>query len=69
MELRICVDCAMVHANADWSGVPDESVAAIEAGLERFPFLAVGEPHGFSWSSCDACGSHLGGDRFTACVA
>lgn len=24
------------------------------------------EDYGFSWSSCDGCGSHLGGDRFYA---
>ncbi len=34
----------------------NEEVAAIEV---------AGEPH-FSWSSCDACGSSLGGDRHPA---
>ena len=28
-----------------------------------------GDPgHGFSWTRCDGCGSHLGGDRFPLVV-
>lgn len=66
-DLRICVDCAMLHANADTSGVDDPSrLAEVLAGLEDYPFVIVGEHHGFSWSACDTCGSRLGGDRFTA---
>jgi hypothetical protein len=67
LTMLICVDCAMVHANADSSGIEsEERLSEVMRGLERFPVLAVLEPEGFSWSPCGACGSVLGGDRFRA---
>lgn len=67
--IRICVDCAMLHANNDLSGVEDDARRAeVQAGLKDYPFLAVGEDAGFSWSPCEACGSRLGGDRMWASV-
>jgi len=66
-DMLICIDCAMLHANADTSGIDSpEREAEVLAGLNDYPFVIVGEPHGFSWSACDTCGSRLGGDRFTA---
>jgi len=66
--MKICVDCAMVHANGDTSGVPEELLPAVLEGLNRYPFLAVGDECGFSWKACDACGSTLGGDRLEATI-
>ena len=65
--MNICVDCAMLHANGDLTGIDNpEREAEVLAGLTNYPFLAVGDHEGFSWSGCDACGSKLGGDRFSA---
>lgn len=36
-----------------------------ECGIEESAEEYCVEPH-FSWSSCDICGSHLGGDRHPA---
>lgn len=59
----------MLHANNDLSGVEDEARRVeVQAGLNDYPFLAVGEEAGFSWSPCEACGSRLGGDRVWAWV-
>ena len=43
-------------------------LARYQAGMEGFQILAVDtdDEGGFSWSPCDVCGSHLGGDRFKA---
>ena len=50
---------------------------AVEHGLEGLEFVSTGiietceecpefDEGSFSWSTCDCCGSHLGGDRFAA---
>jgi hypothetical protein len=67
MDMEICVDCAMVHANNDWSGIEEDRIAEVEQGLEQYPFLALGDDTiDFTWRPCQACGSRLGGARFTA---
>lgn len=68
-DLRICVDCAMLHANGDLSGIDaDARKEEVLAGLEAYPMLAVGDHIGFSWARCESCGNGLGGDRFRASV-
>lgn len=37
--------------------------AAFDARNARWHLIADGEDLGFSWSSCDTCGSNLGGNR------
>lgn len=67
-DLMVCVDCSMFLANGEvddhdpeWPG-PD----AIDA-LWPDHDIALGDDHDeFSWSSCDACGSTLGGARYAA---
>jgi len=66
VDMAICVDCAMVHANGDWTGVEDEGRLFVEMGVDMYPRLVVGEPTGFSWSACDACRRPVAGDRFSA---
>lgn len=62
----ICVDCAMAHANGDFTGMDEATEQRVKAGMERTGYLSVGDDDGFSWSRCDGCLSHLGGDRYTA---
>lgn len=65
--MKICVDCAMLHANGDISGIENEvREAEVIAGLDEFPFLAVGDFWGFHREPCEACGTKLHGDRFGA---
>jgi hypothetical protein len=66
--MNICVDCAMAHANADFSGMDNETEVRVKAGMERTGYLSVNsaDTTDFSWSHCDGCGSHLGGARFGA---
>jgi len=63
-EGEVCVDCAMWHANGDTSGIDDPER---EARVRRMrDVIVIGEPCGFSSSSCDACRDSRGGDRFEA---
>lgn len=69
-DLSVCADCAMLIANGEDSDGVAERVA------ERWGDLAVHlvlscsgcDDCGFSWASCDGCGSTLGGDRHAAAV-
>ena len=58
----------MAHANADFSGMDNETEVRVKAGMERTGHLSVdsADTTDFSWSHCDGCGSHLGGARFGA---
>jgi hypothetical protein len=57
----------MVHANNDWTGIPDDRIQEVEKGLEQHPFLIVlDDITDFSKASCDACRTHLAGARFSA---
>ena len=59
----------VVAANGDWSGIDDPArIAEVEAGIQSYSVIAVGDVFGFSWSPCHACGTRLGGDRFEAFV-
>ena len=66
--MNICVDCAMAHANADFSDMDNETEVCVKSGMERTGHLAVDslDITDFSWSQCDGCGSALGGARFGA---
>lgn len=75
IPIEICCDCLQWIANGegpednpnDWT--PPE-------GEYTLGWLHYPEDHdpedqdnlGFSWSSCDACNSHLGGDRYAASI-
>lgn len=72
-EIYICVDCAMLIANGEsnpeWT--EEEEADHLAAMSKRWPgdqyHLAVGDDEDtFSWSSCDCCGSNLGGTRLQA---
>lgn len=58
----ICVDCILYLANGDWDGDGDPPR---DDGQE---WSFGGEELGFSWSSCDCCGSSLGGERYNAYI-
>ncbi|MCG3771746.1 MAG: hypothetical protein JW384_02939 [Nitrosomonadaceae bacterium] len=66
--MNICVDCAMAHANNDFSGMDSETELRVKSGMERTGHLVVDSVDitDFSWSQCDACDSTLGGARFGA---
>lgn len=70
VDLSICVDCAVWTANADDSGIEDAAefrarFAEHSAGLWHIS-VEADEGTAFSWTPCDTCGSHLGGDRYEA---
>lgn len=60
-----CIDCAMIIANNDASGMDSERQAEVETGLEEYrdAKLSLGEETGFTWRKCPICGG-LAGDRF-----
>lgn len=64
--LEESVPCPECNGDGDFEcpGCGGDGVVEIESDDTRLIELA-GEPH-FSWSSCDSCGSHLGGDRHPA---
>lgn len=73
IRIRICTDCLCYLANGD---VPEERPDLRAEIAKWWPdgpkgewwgLVPVGEDEGcFSWASCDACGSTLGGGRFDA---
>lgn len=78
-EIKVCTDCMIEHANgeapfdrpadepAPWSAIPfgyNVTMGGEHAdGCDRDGECEC-ENLGFSWLSCDGCGSGLGGDRF-----
>lgn len=70
-EFMVCVDCLMVVANGDYSGLAinpeteDQRTAEINAGLESAGgYVAVGSQEKdleFSSRGCDCCGCGLAG--------
>ena len=67
----ICADCLVYHANNDTSGIVEhermeEVVAA--AGLDGCDIIVIGDDMGFRKAPCEACGTTLAGDRFTASI-
>jgi hypothetical protein len=71
-DLWLCQDCTIYAANGDLSGIDDaKREKEVVRGVNAFGRHLVvdydsetGEgERSFSWSSCDACGSDLGGSR------
>jgi hypothetical protein len=68
-DLDCCEDCLMYLANGD---VPEERPNLVDDIRKEWPSwgtefdLVIGgdETDEFSWSSCDCCGSRLGGARY-----
>lgn len=69
-DIRVCDDCAVAIANDDYSGMNDETQAAVRAGmaiLNKRGWLVVGEEQGFSWMRCQCCGG-LAGNRHSCAL-
>ncbi len=67
----LCVDCAMVVANGDTSGIGDVGrEAEVLAGVERLgPHACIGDDsQSFSWIRCDCCLTRLAGERLELVV-
>jgi hypothetical protein len=82
VKIRVCVDCLHIIANGETSEPFDYEQWERDVKANWPPedgwHLGLGwseeedgEDHdqAFSWSSCKACGSQLGGDRFNAHAA
>lgn len=66
---RICIDCAMFHANGETPlDLDEDATAEWINSLDDSGIWVVGEDDGFGMSPCDCCRSPLGGDRFTASI-
>lgn len=73
LDIEICSDCAMMSANGLYGWEYDQKwLEAYETAYKEYgePVLNCGDDCGtsFSWSSCDFCGSELGGDRHPAVI-
>jgi hypothetical protein len=71
-ELEVCVVCAHLIANGEYDDDgTDAALIASMAMVDRWADRAAdivlgGDELGFRLRPCDACGSELAGDRFTA---
>lgn len=70
IDVSICTDCAIWHANGDTSGIDCEqreqrvkSAPGVPAG---YSVAVTGDDNYFSWRNCDTCRAPLGGDRIDA---
>ncbi len=68
IDVTMCVTCLVWLANGDgdpdWSEVEErEFVDRLASRWDGWMVVPVGDEVEFSWSSCDVCGSTLGGDR------
>lgn len=69
-----CIDCAVVIANDDDSGVSDSVREEWERGMENVALYELGnivvgdEYNEFSTRRCDSCGTHLAGARQSIAV-
>lgn len=69
-EFWVCVDCLLVLVNGDDSGVPEDRLAAVHAGVEALGAHVVphfdtetGEGHyDFAKLHCGCCDSGLAGE-------
>lgn len=72
-EGAVCIDCLMVIANDDWSGIanPDEHRAAIEdTALCELGAVVPGDMDTayYGTEPCDYCATALHGDRYPIAV-
>jgi hypothetical protein len=64
-EIEVCQDCLILHANGETSpDFPADSPQPLSAIPFGYDVTMGGDETGFSWQSCEGCGSNLGGDRF-----
>lgn len=72
IEITICNECAIVVANADFSGMTPERIAEVEAGLEHAGgYVVSGDSdkwNEFSSEPCDLCNTYLAGSRHQAFI-
>lgn len=79
VEIAVCTDCLMLLANAEaFDAEGNEITEQVGANIQdlwgntEITLGSVDDTEDtadegyFSWSSCDGCGSTLGGDRYTA---
>lgn len=70
--IGICEDCAVWVANADSSGMDDETFARVtDIDLDAAGIWVLDTSHDdgeFSLSPCGRCGSGLGGMRYGAAI-
>lgn len=59
-RMEACIDCVMVIANGEVA--EDYDARGLEDWSKDY-ILVVGDEAGFSMSTCEVCGSRLGGDR------
>ena len=66
-DVRCCIDCLMIVANDDASGMDDATEKQCRDGIASIQGDLVCNDNDddieFSWSACDICGSGLGGSR------
>jgi hypothetical protein len=72
-ELEVCEVCVHLIANGEYADGTDAALIASEAMVDRWADKAAdivlgGDELGFRLRPCDACGSKLAGDRFTASI-
>lgn len=67
---HICVDCLVFVANGDTSGMDEETEARVTGPFAMLSdyWVTSDDEGSFSWSSCDRCGTTLGGVRYGAWV-
>ncbi|WP_372663607.1 hypothetical protein [Amycolatopsis kentuckyensis] len=70
-KLSVCVDCIQLLANGEINDGEDTAERCAEGQVREWGDNVMhmtysGEELGFSWTSCDGCGSSLGGDRYRA---
>lgn len=70
VEIDVCSDCLMIAANGT---LGDEDQRADQAHADKIEtewsgwLMVAGDGEGwFSWHPCGGCGSHLGGNRYSA---
>lgn len=70
VEVFMCVDCAMLIANGDNTGMDDDTLGRALDGMNRWSehayVLCMGDSehdHAFSKAPCDVCGTSLYGHR------
>ena len=60
-----CVDCYIAVANADYTGMDDDTAERVAAAVAALPpFATVGDDiTDFGTGPCEVCGSRLAGSR------
>jgi hypothetical protein len=67
-ELKVCGDCLIAEANADYTGMDDETIGRVQMGLDNlhdeYKYVSAdGAEYGFVHLCCECCGA-LPGDRY-----